>query len=65
MAMVQREFDCAVGVVHHSGYDPTHARGSSANLGNFDTQFMVTRPGNKMMAVVKMVKQKDGERVAP
>ena len=63
VAKIQREFDCAVVLVHHSGRQGGHERGSTALRGAADTMLTVTK--DKSGIRVKCDKQKDGEEMEP
>lgn len=59
-------WQCAVLVVHHTGYTATERpRGSSALWANSDFMFGVFRDEKEMLATVENTKQKDGDLVKP
>ena len=63
---ISRVFDCLVIVVHHCGYDDTHARGHSAIYGNTDVIIAVSRDvANNVISKVEFMKDgEDGSEVA-
>jgi hypothetical protein len=59
--LIAKELDCAVILVHHTGWDSAHARGSSASLGNCEVMARIDRKGDHR-AMLAVEKQKDGAR---
>jgi hypothetical protein len=51
-------FDCVVIIVHHCGYDETHARGHTSLAGAVDAEFEIVREG--MLVTVRNITMRDG-----
>src|ERR1700733_14685242 len=61
-ALISKELESAVLLVHHCGWDAAHARGSSVQLGNVDTMARVDRKKDTFFATLTVEKQKDGAK---
>jgi hypothetical protein len=59
--LIAKELSCAVILVHHTGWDQAHARGSSASLGNCDAMIRIDRKSDHH-ATMTVEKQKDAKR---
>jgi AAA domain len=59
---IKEEFECAVIIVHHCGYEGTRPRGHSSLIGALDAQIAVARDAeNNIVALVEYMKDgKDG-----
>jgi|SRR5271170_5421425 len=63
---IKDQLGCSVLVLHHTGKDASRgARGSSAFLGNFDTQHEVVRAEGTYAVALHPRKQKDSELAQP
>lgn len=60
---LRRETGACVVLVHHTGYDKSHARGATSVYGALQTELSVSRDGNDV--VLKAEKQKDSEELGP
>jgi len=56
---IKHLFECSVIAVHHTGYNESHPRGSTANQAAFDARFKVKRIGKTLDVVITNEKQKD------
>lgn len=54
-------FHCTVIIIHHSGYDATHARGHTSLPAAIDTQIAVSRDKDTNAVIAKIELMKDGE----
>ncbi len=54
-------FKCAVIIIHHSGYDATHARGHTSLPAALDAQIAITRDKDNDMIVTELQFMKDGD----
>jgi KaiC/GvpD/RAD55 family RecA-like ATPase len=63
---LRAEFDCVVLLIHHSGYDKSHARGHTLLPAAVDAEIAVTRDkaNNVLATVVSMRDGPDGEKIA-
>lgn len=59
--LIAKELNCGVILVHHTGWDGAHARGSSASLGNCDAMIRIDRKSHHH-ATMTVEKQKDARR---
>jgi RecA-family ATPase len=59
--LIAKELNCAVILIHHTGWDGAHARGSSASLGNCDAMIRIDRKSDHH-ATMTVEKQKDAKR---
>lgn len=58
---LREQFHCAVIIIHHCGYDATHARGHTSLPAAIDTQIAVTRDKETNAVVATLELMKDGE----
>lgn len=54
-------FKCAVIIIHHCGYDATHARGHTSLPAALDAQIAITRDKDNDMIVTEIQFMKDGD----
>lgn len=54
-------FKCAVIIIHHCGYDATHARGHTSLPAALDAQIAITRDKDTDMIVTELQFMKDGD----
>ena len=57
---IKRHFKCAVITIHHTGWNKSRPRGSSAAPAAYDARYSVTRKGTSLDVVIENEKQKDG-----
>lgn len=58
---LRESFKCAVIIIHHSGYDATHARGHTSLPAALDAQIAVSRDKDNDMIVTELQFMKDGD----
>lgn len=58
---LRESFKCAVIIIHHCGYDATHARGHTSLPAALDAQIAVTRDKDNEMIVTELQFMKDGD----
>lgn len=55
---IRDAFDCLVVVIHHCGYDESHARGHTSLVGAVDVELGVTRDGDRV--TMRVLAMRDG-----
>jgi hypothetical protein len=57
---VRKHFGCVVIIVHHCGYDDTHARGHTSLPAAVDAELSISRSENSPLVVVTVKHMRDG-----
>ena len=57
---LRERFHCCLIIIHHSGYDATHARGHSSLRAAADAEIQVAKDDQTGLITAKVIKMKDG-----
>jgi hypothetical protein len=57
---IRNQFGCVVIIVHHCGYDDTHARGHTSLPAAVDAELSISRSANSPLVAVTVIHMRDG-----